>query len=244
MSKVLEFDSKGSFSIRNNCIKHPGLNENYTWARPIKQDELILFKEGFCLFHSYNILKLNITKLSRVWMNDLDKSFINHEDQLSGIIISDDKLGAISDYKNVLDINQMGTDKKFEIESKRIVITKDKYSYLMERDRLRSGFKKELKIENEGNYLISLVQGNPPESELDFDILESNHKNINLYVDYYLSGNVTNEEYNHNIRKDTYARITEELYNDEVLIPYNDKDRLNKFKDLFKKLSNYTEKYN
>ncbi|MDF2536640.1 MAG: ATPase domain protein [Bacillales bacterium] len=246
MSKVLDFDSNGNFSVINHRIDHPCLKERYSWPRSIKQEELLLFKEGFCLFHSYNILNLNINKISRVWMNDLDNSFINTEDQLKGIILSDEKLNAIADYKNILDIDRIGTDKKFQIESKRIVITKEKYNYLMERDRLRSGFKKELQLEREGEFLISLVQGNPPTAELEFDLLESNNKNVSLYVEYYINGKVVSEPYynaNQTNLKDTYVSVAEELYGGNVLIPYNYKDRVRKFKLLFINLSVYIEKY-
>lgn len=246
MSEFIQFDSKGNFIINNLLAKHPSLWDRYSYSKKsIAQNELMLFREGFCLIHSYNIKKIGLNRLSKVWVDDLSTS-LSHEDHLRGIIITDEKLSAIYDYKNVMDLDFIGTDIYYQVSAKRIILSKDRYNYLMEKDRLRNGFKKNLRIEREGESLISLIEGNPPASEYEFEFLESIHAGIDLFIDYYIEESLNPVVTNHRTKeplKDIYSKVAASLFKDDVLIPYNQNDRAIKYKDIYIELAQYMQKY-
>lgn len=242
---VLQFDSFGKFTAGKLEIEHPIFQDRIYWAQVNDQRELLLFKEGFCLFHSFCIEKMNIKNISKLWVNDLDDLFLNSEDQLNGITISNRKVSAIHDYRKLMDVSVIGTDRKYNVISKRIIISKEKYYYLTEKDRLRKGFRKDLVVESEGKHMISIVQGNPDSPTLDFDIFEDNHSKVNLYIEYSL-GNLNEREHSYRTKKplkNTFEKVLEELFGDNVLIPYTYNDRVLKYKELFNKLLIYLNKY-
>lgn len=84
-----------------------------------------------------------------------------------------------------MDSDEVGLDEKYKVVSKRLILHKEKFNYLTEAGRLRAGFIKEIEIEYEGNILISIVQGNPPKSELDFNLFEKMLKSSLSMVNFF-----------------------------------------------------------
>ncbi len=221
---VLDIDSSGRITVINNQINHKSLNDrHYSYYRSaIEEKDIILFETGYCLFLSYNVEIMKINKITKIWSDSLDDMFINQRSLLKGIIFSDKKIKAIDDYKKVMDIEQLGTDRNFKITSKRIILNKTKFDYLMEGDRMRVGFKNNIHVERRGDNIVSVIQGNPGESLYEFDFLDKNYKDFTIIVEYGIGELVSKNEESSNISYE----IAKELFGDKVIIPYFERDGL------------------
>lgn len=258
--EVLEFDSNGFFNVVNHELNHKSLaNRKYVY-RPVNENELLLFKEGYCLVHSFNIEKLNLKRISKLWLESLKESAFSKEKHLTGLIISKEKINAIYDFKNVLEIDQIGTDVKYEVTDKRIILPKERFHFLMGKGRMKAGFRKGLKVEKEGKTLISVVQGNPEKSDFDFEHFDENSEGFTLYAEYelgekiefgddrfdgYILEKINEHQYSNTKepRIDVFSNIANNLYKENVLIPYNMIDRKKVCKYGFEKLNMYMNKY-
>ncbi|PFF09241.1 hypothetical protein CN315_07945 [Bacillus cereus] len=221
---VLNIDSSGRITVINNQINHKSLNDRYYsyYKNPIEEKDIILFETGYCLFLSYNVEIMKINKITKIWSDSLDDMFINQRSLLKGIIFSDKKIKAIDDYKRVMDIEQVGTDRNFKVTSKRIILNKTKFDYLMEGDRMRVGFKNNIHVERRGDNIVSVIQGNPGESLYDFDFLDKNYKDFTIIVEYGIGELVSTNEESPNISYE----IAKELFGGKVIIPYFERDGL------------------
>lgn len=242
---VLQFESTGHFTILNHKSEHPSLMEGlYDSTTPIMEFDLVLYKAGFCLFHSYNIERLKIKKVSKIWSDSIEKNFLNHENDLQGIIFSDSKISSIQDYKRLLEAKKIGNDEDYNVKSMRIIINKDKYKYLLEKGRLGATFRRDASIEREGDNILSITLGQPSEPIYDFERFEEHHNEFTLYIEYDFSKEdeqIPNEEV---LKESNQLNISSEVFKkvlgQDVLIPYNDRD--SKMEIAYKLLREYIEK--
>lgn len=229
MLSTLEFNSYGDFKIINPTLRNACLEQSPYIFSVTEESELLFLKEGSCLAHSYNIDKLGLKKISKIWLNDLEDNFINNENQLNGIIFSDRKPNAIIDFKNVIENKYIKLDKYYEVKGKRIILHKDRYKYLFDKDRLKLSFKKEVEEKRMGKNVVCLETGEIDKNNFDFDIFDEHFDKFNLYCEYFIGEQVesTVAEYRYNQGEliDVFSGVLKEILGDKVLIPYNLEDR-------------------
>lgn len=245
----LEFDSYGSFKIINSILSNDSLEKGSYAFRVIEESELLFLKDGSCLVHSYNIDKLGLKKINKIWINNLEDNFINNENQLNGIIFSDRIPSAITDFKNVLENKYLSLDKHYEIKGKRIVIQKDRYKYLFDKDRLKNSFKKEVEVKRIGNNVICLETGETDRDNYDFEMFDHNFDKFGLYCEYFIGDKVDRkvvEQNRHNQDEliDIFSGVLKEILDDKVLIPYDLQNRQNLHSKGIEILSKYFPRYN
>lgn len=245
---TLEFDSYGNFKIINTTLNHYSL-EIGSYAFPvIEESELLFLKNGSCLVHSYNIDKLGLKKINKLWINDLEDNFINNENQINGIIFTERKPNAITDFKNVIENKYLSLDKYYEIKGKRIIISKDRYKYLFDKDRLKTSFKREVEEKKIGKNVVCLEIGKTDGDNYDFEIFDDNFDKFGLYCEYFIGEKVdrkTVEYYRHNKEDliDIFSGVLKEILDGKVLIPYNIQDRKKIHPKALEELSIYLQKY-
>ncbi|MFB7815034.1 ATP-binding protein [Paenibacillus chitinolyticus] len=244
MLTTLNFDSHGNYKIINNYLEHNALcNESYSFPA-IEEADLLFFKEGFCLAHSHNIDKLGLSKVSKIWINNLGESFLDKESMLNGVIFTERKPNAISDYKNIIDNFHLSVDKHYIISGKQIIINKEKYKYLLERDRMRAGFKKEVVEKKVGKNIVLLEVGDTGSNEIDFELFDKNHEKFHLFCEYFVGSKIERSNVDQNDLEDIFTSVLEEFMDDRILIPYDLRERRETHSRAFNGLSSYSKKYN
>ncbi|QUL54982.1 ATP-binding protein [Paenibacillus tritici] len=245
---TLEFDSNGKFKIINNLLKHVNLESRFHYFNAIEESDILFLKDGFCLVHSFNIDRLNLMSINKLWLNDLNDNFLNSEDSLNGIIFSERKPNAIPDFKNTIDNDYLKIDKYYSIQGKRIFLHKDRYKYLLEKDRMRAGFKKGIVEKQVGKNIVCLEIGLTDKNDFDFEMFDKNFKKFNLFCKYYLGPRVERrkvEVYRQGQSdvRDVFTEVLKNVMGHNVLVPYSPQSRATIHSNTFEILSKYILKY-
>lgn len=225
-------------------FNHPALKniDEYDSSTHIWGDgEILLFRNGYTLPHSYCLDKLKVTLLTKVWRKS-DKvinfnEFINE----NNISVSYSNLNSFNILRNRIYDTKIEMDNIFDVNNKRIFLPTEKYLYAFSDKvkRLRREFKEKVKIESENEFWTIITDGMMKKTEIDINLLDQSAEDIALIIEYEISAK-TEKSY-----KDDYvdimSDILREYLGDDVLIPYDFDERKRKFPLVFEKLRRYME---
>ncbi|NFO87269.1 hypothetical protein FDC58_04420 [Clostridium botulinum] len=251
ISKNLSELHKDYILIKNTELTHPAIGSNYGFFHALRPHELLLSTKGYNILHYYNIKKLNLKYINKVWVNEKidrlnDKELIS---KIKNIVISKESLSSIQKFKEAIEIDKVNLGQTYNITNKRIFIKKKDFDYIFEdgKKRMTVSFKKDMKIESQSENWYCIIYGNIPETNLDINSFEKNTENINLFVEYYHKEEAYNHDYNVYRRNyyecDILNNIIDEYMNEKEYIPYDTKKREDTYGKAFKDLSKYMKKF-
>ncbi|GAA0061923.1 HD domain-containing protein [Clostridium sp. CTA-1] len=251
VSKSISELHKGYLIIKDTKLIHPSIGRAYVMSGVLKSHELLLSKRGFNILHSHNIKKLNLKSINKIWIDNkverlTDSKLISN---LESIVVTDESLTSIQKFKEAIESSDINLGKKYDITNKRIFIKKKDFDYIFEdgKKRMTASFRKDIKIENKSENWYCITYGNIPKTNLDINDFEKNTKTINLFVEYYYKENTDDDMYNGYSRYYYKCTILEDIMDkyisEEEYIPYDIKKRRNTYKEAFKELSKYMNKY-
>jgi len=226
-------DKSGDISKTN--FVHKSLNNGY-WNEG--SNNFIIFKNGYCLNNSYNIQKLNLKCITYVWMNEecnLNEKIFNFAD---GVVFNYARVSK-SNFKYILENNNIDLDKEYEIKYKRFYIDEDMFRTITDSKKtyLTKGFIKNMKYDLKNEKYICIEIGNPSESKIDIKELNRN-ENIFLILERYLGDyKLKNGEI------DVFSDIMSEYIGDDVIIPFSLNERKKKYPKAFRELEKYMNSY-
>lgn len=256
ISKLLVSGSVSEFHkdyllIKNTELIHPAIGYNYGIFRALMSHELLLSIKGYNILHSYNIKKLNLKSIKKVWVNDKidrlsDKELVS---KIENIVISKESLSSIQKFKVAIEIDKVNLGQAYNIANKRIFIKKKDFDYIFEegKKRMTASFKKDMKIESQSENWYCITYGDIPETNLNINSFERNTENINLFIEYYHKEEANN--YISNIYGRNYCEcsflddIMGEYMSEKEYVPYNIKKRQDTYSKAFKELSKYMKKF-
>ncbi len=231
VSKALTLPDIEVSNLYNFKLSYPAFS-NYYYYGNIYLNDLLIFKDGYCLCHSYNIKQTGLNKITKIWSNKVCTDIISTTDS-EGLIIAHENVNSIDDFKNKIDVQFIELDRKYRVESMRIVMPKERYSYLFSGtvERLRPPYKRSIEMELEEEKWVSLTYQKPSVSNMYYDNIDKRIDDITLIVEYYITG-----EYKDPEQKDVSTQVFSELFNKNVIIPFRFVDRVKQYPDLFEKL--------
>jgi len=229
-----------SGNVKNTTFNHEALKENSYSGGIIVDNEYLIFKHGYCLSNSYNLEKLSQNNITYVWMDEefnINKNIFNLKE---GIIIVYDKFTK-TNAKYILERNEIITDKKHKIISKRFYIEESMFKTITnpEKQYLTKGFKKSLQFDNKNEEkYICVNAGNPSKEEIEVEEITKNDEKIYLIFECYLGECTTIPE-----RIDIFTEIMSKYIGNDVIIPFSLEERRNKYPKAFIELEKYMNKY-
>lgn len=249
--------------IRDTKLKHDAINDRNIYNTLLKSHELLLTKTGFNILHHYVLKNLETKVINKVWVNDriskIDDSEIMYK--FNNLVVSRENLSSIQKFKEAIDCNAIiNLGQSYTFEDLRIYMRKIDFDYLFEEgtNRIRSGFKSSMKIENESNNWYCITNGNVPNTKMDIQDFERNTDNINLFIEYYFktiekdrpnSGNYEQsqflyEKYYHSYYEiNVFEELMKKYIGENNFINYKINERKDKYKLAFTELERYMKKF-
>jgi len=225
-------------------------DENIDNGRDLKQiiDSVLISKKGFIINYNYFIQKSDVKNaifiqsenFSTLEIQNINKKnyFIELDIKDQFILLSDDKLNSIEDYKIAIDAKQFNATKStFEPFNSRVFMKTEKYKHVFNKGKQRISRllddKCDFQFEKFGWSCLHF--DNPKESLISDAFLEKYSENINFIREYEITcpfegDNVLN-------------KLLQKYIGDDVVIPFSINDRREKYPLAFNELERYMRKY-
>ncbi|MFE6078784.1 ATP-binding protein [Paenibacillus sp. NPDC057886] len=260
LSQSLILDMMGKLvTLKMNTV---GLGYNITYFRhPIlrpqeKVDDLrkgsmkgegllVLSKKGYFLPHPHNIRKLKTNKIVRIWSKTTQELSYKIWSYLESAMVSTYSLSkSIELVKNELYEKSFMHD--FRIVSNRIYLPKQLGLDLMNgKIKMRKDIWDKLKIEKEQEHMICIILNNPPPATIDDSFFESEDGlNVDTLIEIFIAPKKI-RKYNKDDREKIerinkyFEEVLDHCFEEEVFIPYELKERRDKYPRAFEYLSEY-----
>jgi hypothetical protein len=235
-----------SLIIRDINLRHPAINTTYIFDI-FSSDNFLLTKKGFNILHDYNIQKLHINHINKIWINGDTKKITDTEllSKIDQIVVSRENVSSIQGIKRSIDnYNPVNLGRSYDITNVRVFIKKRSYDYVFDpsKKRIGSGFKNSIIIEGKTDNWYCIVHGNVPKTKLSIEDFERNDEDINLFVEYYYKV-VPDNIYDQYDNSNMFENMIKKYIDDEICIPYDINVRSEKYKIAFKELQNHIEKF-
>ncbi|ABG82602.1 ATP-binding protein [Clostridium perfringens] len=241
MENISELNTQ-QLIIKETKFLHPAIRKREYKYHSLESEDLILTKKGFNLCHYYNLERLDIKLINKMWVNSdtyeiNDKELISKIDQL---IVSKENISSIQDFKQCIDCNfQVNLGRDYDLTNIRAFIKKEDFNYIFAKgkNRMRGGFEANIHIESESDNWYCIVYGDVPDSKLNIEYFERNSSDINLYVEYYY----TISQYYQSYYNETtiFEDIMAKYFGEDIYIPYDINIRIDKFNTVLKEFKKY-----
>ncbi|OMF21913.1 hypothetical protein BK133_27475 [Paenibacillus sp. FSL H8-0548] len=211
----------------------------------IGEGSLVLSKAGYCLPYTRNIKKLKTNKFVQIWTKTSQELSFNIWSYLEYVMICNHPLSHSNELlKSAL--YELSFIHDFRINSKRIYLPKQLGVALLNGEiKMSKDIWNKLKMEKEFGNMISITMNNPPSATIDDSFFESDDGlKVDTLIEIYIASKKFRKHNKHDKEKieklNKYVEeVLDKCFADGGFIPYDLKERREKFPQAFKYLSEY-----